>query len=206
MVDVIVSPDELSVVGGPATVNVEVDFGPAGPRGSQIFVGQGQPNNPATVIGQEPKALDLYINLAPATIDEEYLNVYQYQNIDGNDTWVRLFDLLPQNYSVKRSVTFNEAGIAEFYIPVANITPVVAGLTYDNFNIQYSIQYPAPVASSLFRPSLGELENIDGVLSLPVTIIAQAYDAMVGIGDSEAGFFWSPLNGEITVNLFITMV
>jgi hypothetical protein len=53
MVDVIVSPDSLSLVGGPSTVNVEVDFGPAGTRGSQIFVGRGQPNNPSTVIGQK---------------------------------------------------------------------------------------------------------------------------------------------------------
>jgi hypothetical protein len=107
MVDVVVSPDSLSLVGGPSSISVDVDFGPAGTRGSQIFVGRGQPNSPSTVIGQTPNILDLYINIAPATVDEEYLNVYQYQSIDGASTWVRLFDLLPENVTFKRTATFS---------------------------------------------------------------------------------------------------
>ena len=192
MVDVIVSPDSLSLVGGPSTVNVEVDFGPAGTRGSQIFVGRGQPNNPSTVIGQIPNILDLYINLAPATVDDEYLNVYQYQSIDGANTWVRLFDLLPENVSFKRSATFT-AGATTIYIPVADITPIVDGLTSANFNVQYSVENSNPVSSAI---TLGALAEQSGILNLPITINAVEFST----GS------WSALSGSKTVNLVITMV
>jgi len=192
MVDVIVSPDSLSLVGGPSTVNVEVDFGPAGTRGSQIFVGRGQPNNPSTVIGQTPNILDLYINLASSTIDEEYLNVYQYQSIDGSNTWVRLFDLQPENVSLKRTASFS-SGSTIVYVPISQITPLVDGLNESNFNVQYSVENSNPISSSIV---LGPPEEQSGIINLPITINAVEF-----ISNS-----WEPVSGNKNVNLFITMV
>ena len=192
MVDVVVSPDSLSLVGGPASINVDVDFGPAGIRGSQIFVGRGQPNNPSTVIGQTPNILDLYINLAPATVDEEYLNVYQYQSIDGSNTWVRLFDLLPEFSSFKRSATF-ASGESTIYIPVSQVTPIIDGILPANFNVQYNVENSNPIASSI---TLGALEEIEGVTNLPILINAVEF----------SGGTWSGLSGTKSVNLLITMV
>jgi hypothetical protein len=192
MVDVVVSPDSLSLVGGPASINVDVDFGPAGIRGSQIFVGQGQPNNPSTVIGQTPNILDLYINLAPATVDEEYLNIYQYQSIDGSNTWVRLFDLLPEISSFKRSTPFT-SGESTVFIPVSQVTPIVDGILPANFNVQYNIENSNPIASSI---TLGALEEEEGVTNLPILIKAVEF----------SGGSWSDLSGPKSVNLLITMV
>jgi hypothetical protein len=192
MVDVVVSPDSLSLVGGPSSISVDVDFGPAGTRGSQIFVGRGQPNNPSTVIGQTPNILDLYINIAPATVDEEYLNVYQYQSIDGASTWVRLFDLLPENVTFKRTATFS-SGSTTIEIPISDITPIVDGLTSANFSVQYSIENTNPVSAGL---SVAALEEDAGVLNLPITLNAVEFSTGT----------WSSLSGTKTVNLFITMV
>jgi len=191
-VDVIVSPDSLSLVGGPSAINVEVDFGPPGTRGSQIFVGRGQPNNPSTVIGQTPNILDLYINLAPTTVDEEYLNVYQYQSVDGNNTWVRLFDLQPENASFKRTAAFS-SGSTTISVPVSDITPIVDGITASNFNVQYSIENPNPISAGI---TIGEPVEQSGILNLPITINAIEYSSSA----------WSALSGNKTVNLFITMV
>ena len=44
MPEIVVSSEDLTVFGGPATVNVEVDFGPAGSRGSYIYNIAGSPN------------------------------------------------------------------------------------------------------------------------------------------------------------------
>jgi hypothetical protein len=192
MVDVVVSPDSLSLVGGPASIDVDVDFGPAGIRGSQIFVGRGQPNNPSTVIGQTPNVLDLYINIAPATVDEEYLNVYQYQSIDGSNIWVRLFDLLPEISSFKRSAIFS-SGESVVYIPVSQITSIVDGLLPSNFNVQYNIENLNPIASSI---TLSAFEEEDGVTNLPILIKAAEF----------SGGAWSDLSGPKSVNLLITMV
>jgi hypothetical protein len=192
MVDVVVSPDSLSLVGGPASINVDVDFGPAGIRGSQIFVGRGQPNNPSTVIGQTPNVLDLYINIAPATVDEEYLNVYQYQSIDGSNIWVRLFDLLPEISSFKRSANFT-SGESTVYIPVSQITSIADGLLPSNFNVQYNIENLNPIASSI---TLSAFEEEEGVTNLPILIKAAEF----------SGGAWSDLSGPKSVSLLITMV
>ena len=179
-------------MGGPASINVDVDFGPAGTRGSQIFVGRGQPNNPSTVIGQTPNILDLYINLAPATVDEEYLNVYQYQSVDGSNIWVRLFDLLPEISSFKRSANFT-SGESTVYIPVSQITSIVDGLLPSNFNVQYNIENLNPIASSI---TLSAFEEEEGVTNLPILIKAAEF----------SGGAWSDLSGPKSVNLLITMV
>jgi len=42
MADVILSTEDLTVLGGPSSLNLEIDFGPKGDRGSQIFVNLGR--------------------------------------------------------------------------------------------------------------------------------------------------------------------
>ena len=60
MPEVLISTDNITVVGPPNTIEVLVDIGPAGTRGSQTFVGVGNPNS--VNIGQTPLLNDLYIN------------------------------------------------------------------------------------------------------------------------------------------------
>ena len=63
MVDVLLNTDDVVVLGPPETINVQVDIGPTGQRGSQVFVGSGDPN--VVDIGQTPIYNDLYINTSP---------------------------------------------------------------------------------------------------------------------------------------------
>ena len=60
MTNPILAVDDLTVLGGPTTVNVEVDFGPEGPRGSMIYTGLGNPND--NTPDGDVQLLDLYIN------------------------------------------------------------------------------------------------------------------------------------------------
>ena len=94
MVDILLTTDDLSVLGGPEIVNVEVDFGPSGDRGSQIFSNTGKPvigSNGLTVLAPDCQLFDLYINILAT--DDEYQYVYQLQNVLGTNTWVILFKL-----------------------------------------------------------------------------------------------------------------
>ena len=43
--EVLVNTDDITVLGPPAQVNVQLDIGATGNRGSQIFVGTGNPNS-----------------------------------------------------------------------------------------------------------------------------------------------------------------
>ena len=43
MPDVLLNNDDITVLGPPETVELLVDIGPTGTRGSQVFVGVGDP-------------------------------------------------------------------------------------------------------------------------------------------------------------------
>ena len=190
MAEVILSSDDLTVLGGPSIVSVDVDFGPTGDRGSQIFVGNGNPN--VVEIGQTPKIFDLYINILSS--DPEYLNYYQYQNVDGTNVWVRLFDLVPFSKTYKTEETFI-TGAVTFNIPIASIVSEIdiESVSSENFSVQYAITGTNPISSAI---TVGEPSLVFDILSLPITINAVEYISSA----------WQPVAGDRLIDLFITMV
>jgi hypothetical protein len=199
MTEVILSSDDLTVLGGPSVVSVDVDFGPIGDRGSQIFVGNGNPN--VVEIGQDPKIFDLYINLLAS--DSEYLNFYQYQNIDGTDVWTTLFNLSPGSNSYKQTSTFT-AGSVTINIPVTDLVPEseIEIVTAADFGVQYSIHNANAVSSSI---TVGEPVLVLDILSLPITINAfEIVDSEESAPSPE--YSWIPLEGSKVIDLFINMV
>lgn len=191
MTDVLLATEDITVLGGPTSISVDLDFGPQGERGSLIFVGNGNPN--LNEIGQTPNIFDLYINIDPN--DEEYLFQYQYQNISSVNTWTKILKLIPNTYSSNIVRTFTDGVTSVINIPLINIIPAeqVGLVTSSNFNIQHSIVGSNPVASSV---SVGDVIAVDGILSLPITINAAEY----------ASASWSPLSGTKTIHLFINVV
>jgi len=202
MAEVILANDSLTVLGGPASIDVQLDFGPEGDRGSYIYTGEGDPNLPSTVIGQDPAIFDLYINILNpnpndalfAQTNEDYLALYQYQNIDGENTWVKIVKLIPNTWSSNRSPTFVN-GQVQINIPVVSIvsSSQMANLSASDFNIQHNILNSNPTSSAL---SVGALVTEGDTIVLPLTIKAVEY----------SGGTWSNLAGQKTVHLFITMV
>lgn len=193
MVDTLVGSMDVTVLGGPSTVDVSLDFGPEGQRGSYYFVGNGNPNTPGTVIGQTPNIFDMYINLLPS--DEEYLSLYQYQYVNGANVWVKLLKLLPNQYSESNSRIF-ESGELSFYIPVANIVALdlIPNITSSNFSVQHTIVNNSnPVISTIL---LGDIVTTGGIVSLPITIKAKELNASS----------WTDLDGSYRIDLFISVV
>lgn len=196
MVNVLLSNDDLSVLGGPETVNVEVDFGPEGTRGSNIFVNTGKPvigGDGLTALAPDCQIFDLYINILSS--DDEYQYVYQLQNVLGTATWVKLFKLVSNIYSKNYTTVSFVNGEANINIPVAEIIPsdFVGTASSENFNIQHNVLSQFPVASAV---SVGEIVNSGGALVLPITLTAHEL-----VGGS-----FEPIASEKSVHLFITMV
>jgi len=192
MAEVILSTEDITVLGGPSSINVDVDFGPAGVRGSQIFIGEGDPNDPATVIGQDDiKVLDLYINIK-AGID--YLYVYQYVTENGIQTWKPFFDLIPNTKSVNSLATFT-AGATTINVPINQIVPsdLVATIGASSFNVQATIQNSLPVALAI---EVGTPSGTGSARALPITVR----------GADLSGSTWTALTGSKTVHLLITVV
>jgi hypothetical protein len=186
MPDVVLSNDDLTVLSGPSTVELLVDIGPAGTRGSKFFVGVGDPNLDTSIT---PILNDMYINSAPGA---NYGYLYQYLSQPGGDSWVEVLKVNPTLYSKIHVTTFVSGtsatvGSGSIVIPVSDIS-TATGLTAENFNIQYSIPNSKPIASSI---SLVEISGTDLVIHLE----ASEYDGT-----------WGPLDAEISVNIFISVV
>jgi hypothetical protein len=184
--DVVLSNDDLTVLAGPSNIELLVDIGPTGTRGSKFFVGIGNPNS---IGGLDPILNDMYINSAPG---ENYGYLYQYVSEPGGSSWVEVLKINPTIYSKLHTVTFSSGtsastGSGSVIIPLADIS-TASGLAAENFSIQYSIQNPNPIASSL---SLVEVSGTDLVINLE----ASEYDGT-----------WGPLDTETSVHIFITVV
>ena len=78
MVDVLLNTDDVVVIGPPASIDLLVDIGPQGVRGSKFIVGSGEPNTltaSGILFGNTLILNDMYINIAPG---ENYWYMYQY--------------------------------------------------------------------------------------------------------------------------------
>lgn len=183
MPEVLLSNDDITVLGPPTTIELLVDIGPQGIRGSQVFVGTGNPNS--IEIGQEPELNDLFINTSPGA---NYGYLYQYVSEPGGDTWIEILKMNPTIYSKNHSVTFT-SGTAEVIIPIADITTTETALIADNFSIQYSIAHDSPVASAMTLVSAT-------TSNLVIDLEAVEYVSSA----------WSNLAEEVVVHFFITIV
>lgn len=195
MTNIFVSSDDVKVIGGTSNVNVEVDFGPQGERGNLFLVGYGNPNTISHSVTLQ--LLDLYINVQAT--DEDYMVMYQYQNVSGVNTWVETAVLMTDKFSVIREVSFtNGRTTTEVDFKVSNIAPssLVGGLTAENFNVQCTFSDPEnPIAHSITVKPL-EFQSGTGDQILPVDINAVEF--------SEGS--WVGLNRTVYIHFLITVV
>jgi hypothetical protein len=135
MVDILLSSEELAVFGGPAAIDVNVDFGPAGTRGSLILTGNGKPTDPDVDLPNDIQPFDLYINLNPN--DFEYLFLYQYGSINGVLTWSRVLRLIPNTAIANLPVIFYK-GEAVTFTPAPGLPESLTDPTeidFDDINV-----------------------------------------------------------------------
>jgi hypothetical protein len=191
MAEVVISNDDITVLGPPEVLELLVDIGATGERGSIFFVGSGDPNSLTSngkIFEKTINLYDMYINASPGV---NYGYLYQYKNEAGGNAWYQVLRVNPTLYSKKYSVTFS-AGEGSIVVPISSIatvsgTPLVAS----NFNVQYSIENAFPVSSSIQIPALaGSGDN------LVINLNAIKYQSST----------WSNLSGEVVVNLFISIV
>ena len=120
MVDVIYSSDNVTVLGGPETLEVDLDIGATGTRGGLFFSGSKEvvdlditSDFPTT-----PLIFDFYIMSDPASTN--YLKVYQYVLENESLNWVESFSLASQYYYVNKIASF-ETGLSTLNINLSEI-------------------------------------------------------------------------------------
>lgn len=193
MPEVLVSTDDLTVLGGPATINLELDFGPTGARGSKIFSTNQNPNSSGALGNQIPVIGDWAINVSQN--DAEYSYMYEYVAITNSTSqWQQRLKLDPGVYAENRSVTFTD-GSATILLSLNNVLKLTTTtpITSSNFNVQHSVLNTKPVSSAI---SVGTTSLQNEILTLPITIKAMEY----------TGGTWLNLEGSKVVHLFISVV
>ena len=193
MAEVLLSTDELTVLGGPAIVNLDVDFGPQGERGSLIFYGNGKPDSFTPPGSLELQVYDTYVNVS--AIDDEYQFMYQYLPSEGGAlNWTKVLKLGPNTYSYNQTVTFDSAGESEdIEIVLGAFLPVDLIGTYDaaDFNVQVNILNDNPVSFGV------AVEEIPSGSTQVLPIIINAIEYVSGS--------WQPLTGPKTVHLVVSV-
>ena len=196
-----VETNNLVVTGGSSTVKVNVDFGPIGNRGALILYGVGKPTDAGITFPQEPQLLDWYINIK--TTDSEYLYIYQYQNRDSVNQWIRVFRLTPNIYNTNETAIFVN-GQAIVNVFVSNTTlPLLSTATLPQLNTHVDINTTTgyPIASSFV---LGDYEIVlqNGLpvgYTLPIYLSAAQLNPTNPLG-------WEPLQGQTTAHISINVI
>lgn len=94
MTEIYLTPETLTTINGPSTVNLQVDLGPRGQRGSQIFTGTGHPDDYLTeeiISIFNLQQYDIYVDIDESS--ETFGNFYQYVPSVDSYVWQELATL-----------------------------------------------------------------------------------------------------------------
>lgn len=121
MAEVLVSSESLSVLGGPDSITLNLDTGAQGQRGTFILYGFPNPNTPEASESfiSPPQVFDLYVIVDPAS--DDYLQIYQYVNQDGELVWIPALKLSINIYSTTRAVLFTNGASQGLSINLADL-------------------------------------------------------------------------------------
>ena len=151
MPEVVVIDPELSVYAPVASIDVAVDIGSTGTRGSKQFVGAGLPVIGTTIPSSETVLLnDLYFDITTS-------NLYQYVSGTPNNQWSYISKLAPNTYNILKTTSFtNGSSTVSFDInDMFGITELSTDETgYYPFIINYNFMGVTPIASVITTPQL----------------------------------------------------
>lgn len=199
---------DLSEFYGPASVKVFTDKGETGVRGNNIFVSNGDPN---TNLNGDFVEGDIAIDIDPASTT--YLFAYRYESrvlgglsvaawyinlIEGSSQ--SILRLIPNSTSKNVNAAFtagNSSITVQFPIP-----PSFNGGTLNNrIDVQYNITNDLNVSSDIQNPissffAITSSSVSNGIATIELFFSATEYSEGV----------WSPLEGQKTIHLVITVV
>lgn len=129
--DVLLENDDITVLGGPESIELSVDVGEKGDRGSRFFVGYGDPNEPDVIPSGEQVALgDVFVNASTAA---KYGWLYIYLRTPAGNSWVQAIRLQPSLYIRDADILFDANGIGTLSVPLSDIVPDVTVTDIDKY-------------------------------------------------------------------------
>jgi hypothetical protein len=176
-VDVVLDSSTLDIfAAAPATLDLNVDFGATGQRGSLWWTGTLSPTT--ALAAQDIKLNDIYLNTSTGALFQYILSV-------GTPAWEEIGSITLPQYTAISSTTFT-TGSATISVPLSSLTSDPSP-TASQFVVRFNISNSTnPVASSFTTAIVST--------NLNITITAIGY----------SGGTWSNLTGSKDVHLFIS--
>lgn len=180
MPEVVVANDDLVVLGGPASIQLKLDVGATGTRGSYIYTDIGKPDSDQITLSPPPIAGDMFINVNPS--DNEYLYLYQYKLVNGVLTWTKVLRLVPNTVLFNPYFKFID-GVAYSPVVFNNVLIFVKGIFFSlggagtenqelegldqrDLNVNYRVTGNSPVMSTLNIETVGTtFSDVDYIIA-----------------------------------------
>jgi hypothetical protein len=183
--DVLVDTPDIVVLGPPQQIDVSLDVGSQGERGSRFFVGTGNPNVPGVLPSGENFILgDVFLN---SSTGAEFSWLYVFIQTPTGNTWQPALRVQPGIYNRHVDATFNSSGISTILVPLAEISPDSTIIDVNRYVIQITpVLYANPISLVINSKSIvgsnlqfvveaveyfsSSWQNLEGVVELGVTI------------------------------------
>jgi hypothetical protein len=149
--DVLVNTDNIVVLGSPTKIDVSIDVGPTGQRGTKMIAGSGDPNNSGVIpSGEEIFIGDFFIN---SSIASRYSWLYRYSTGIGGTTWAPILKLQPTMYNKNIQTSFTD-GSASISIPLFDIVSDLSIVDANRYCVTLTPISENPMALSIENKSI----------------------------------------------------
>ena len=189
-INTVVSTDDITVLGPPASIELQLDIGPEGDRGSIFYSGNGDPNTNTSVFTSNPAQInDLYIR---TDLGGNYGTVYKYVSQPGGEQWQSILKFQPISYNSIENVTFTSGSgiitttLDDFYVNAP------ANITTDQISVHLTPENDLPLVLSVSNKTI----TSGGIRSLIVTVVGAEYSS----GS------WSNMSGSANINFNLTLI
>lgn len=185
----VLQTDTITVFGPPESIEVSLDIGPQGDRGSLIYSGAGDPNTNSGVFSNNPAQVsDIYIR---TDLGADYGLVYQYNTIPGGEEWQSILKIQPILYNALEDIEF-VSGTASVSIPLSSIyADAPVSLTASDIAVLLTPQHSQPVAHTI------STKGITSGTSRSLIIVIKAKEITGSIAD---------LTGTVKFNILISVI
>jgi hypothetical protein len=149
--DVLLNTEDIVVLGPPKNIDLSLDVGPSGQRGTKIFVGSGDPNNSGVIPnGEEIFVGDFFIN---SSTSSKYSWMYVYSVQIGGTSWSPVLKLQPTFYSKNIQTAFT-SGSANISIPLFDIISDLSIVDANRYVVSVTPISTNPIALSVSNKSI----------------------------------------------------
>jgi hypothetical protein len=189
--DVVLDTEDLLVLGPVDNVELQVDIGPTGRRGSKYFVGSGDPNVPGVIPETEQIQIgDFFINSSTSSSDFGWLYVRQAGQ-NNIVSWVKAVRLQPAIYSNNVNVNMSN-GLGSIPILLTDIVSQGAPTNTSKYVVQLTSVNAEPILFTLQQKRIPS-PNFD-TLFLDVRAIRFSSGA------------WLPVNSSVNVGVTVSVI